>query len=62
MSIYRCPGCGFQYDESRGDPHEGLRPGTRWSSLPQDTVCPGCAVRERDDFELLDEPRSGAAG
>ncbi len=50
MSIYQCPGCGFHYDEARGDPHEGLAPGTRWLSLPEDHACPGCALRLRDDF------------
>ena len=56
MSVYRCPECGYQYDESRGDPYEGIQPGTTWLSLPEDTVCPGCAVRERDDFERWGEP------
>lgn len=54
MSCWRCPECGYQYDEARGDPHEGLLPGTRWARLPEDHVCPGCAVRARDDFERCD--------
>ena len=28
---YRCPGCGYIYDEARGDPHEGFAPGTAWA-------------------------------
>jgi rubredoxin len=51
---YRCPECAYLYDEALGDRHEGLKPGTRWSSLPEDFACPGCAVRTRDDFERLD--------
>lgn len=54
MSCWRCPECGYQYDEARGDPHESLLPGTRWARLPEDHVCPGCAVRARDDFERCD--------
>jgi rubredoxin len=53
LNCYRCPERGYQYDEARGNPYEGLDPGTRWLSLPEDTTCPGCAVRSRDDFELV---------
>jgi rubredoxin len=53
MSRYRCPECAYQYDESQGDRHEGLKPGTPWLSLPEDFACPGCSVRVRDDFEVL---------
>ena len=56
MSRYRCPECGYQYDESIGDRHEGLAPGTLWRSLPQDEACPGCSVRLREDFEHVDAP------
>lgn len=55
MSCWRCPECGYQYDEARGDPFEGLPPSTRWANLPEDHVCPGCAVRGRDDFERCEE-------
>lgn len=55
MSGYRrftCPGCGYAYDEGKGDPHEGFPPGTRWEQVPEDWACPACAVREKLDFEL----------
>ena len=58
MSVYQCTECGFQYDESLGDKHEGLRPGTRWLSLPEDFACPGCSVRLRDDFSLLPQAQT----
>ncbi|MGQ3056971.1 MAG: rubredoxin [Nevskia sp.] len=53
MAAYRryvCPGCGYRYDEQRGDPHEGFPPGTRWEQVPDDWACPACAVREKPDF------------
>lgn len=57
MSVYQCTECAFKYDESLGNRHEGLPPGTRWLSLPEDFACPSCAVRLRDDFvELPDAP------
>lgn len=48
---YRCPGCGYVYDERLGDPHEGFEPGTLWAAVPEDWACPACAVREKPDFE-----------
>ena len=54
MSRYVCPGCGYAYDEHAGDAHEGLPPGTAWSDVPDDWVCPDCGVREKVDFERAD--------
>ena len=50
MARYRCPGCGYTYDEARGDDHEGYPPGFRFDELPDDFVCPDCAVRYKEDF------------
>jgi rubredoxin len=52
MSRYRCPGCDYLYDEERGHPHEGFPPGTSWSVIPEDWVCPDCGVRDKLDFTL----------
>jgi alkane 1-monooxygenase len=49
-SSVRCPGCGYRYDVERGDPREGLMPGTPWADVPVDWTCPDCGVRSRDDF------------
>ena len=51
VSSFRCPGCGYTYDENAGDDHEGYPPGMRFSELPEDFVCPDCAVRYKEDFE-----------
>lgn len=53
MKRYRCPECGYVYDESKGDAHEGFPPGTLWSDLPEDFACPDCAVRTKADFLAL---------
>ncbi|MBN7796108.1 rubredoxin [Parahaliea mediterranea] len=55
MACFRCPGCGYTYDESQGDAHEGYPPGTPFEDLPEDFVCPDCAVREKGDFERARE-------
>ncbi len=54
MAKYRCPDCGYIYDETAGHPHEGFLPGTPWSAVPQSWCCPDCAVRDKVDFELIE--------
>lgn len=51
MSRWRCPGCGYVFDEEQGHPREGFPPGTRWSEVPDDWACPDCGVRDKVDFE-----------
>jgi rubredoxin len=51
MSAYRCPGCGYVYDEAKGAPREGFPAGTRFDEIPDDWCCPDCAVREKADFQ-----------
>ncbi|HEX5253468.1 MAG TPA: rubredoxin [Mycobacterium sp.] len=51
MTAYRCPGCDYTYDEAKGAPREGFRPGTPFTDIPEDWCCPDCAVREKVDFE-----------
>lgn len=53
MAVYRCPECGYTYDESAGDAHEGYPAGTPFSELPDDFACPDCSVRFKEDFEVL---------
>lgn len=55
MARYICSGCGYEYDEQRGEPHEGFKPGTSWDDIPEDWACPDCAVREKPDFEAADD-------
>jgi rubredoxin len=50
MMRYRCPGCGYTYDEARGDAHQGFAPGTTWAQIPASWCCPDCAVNEKADF------------
>lgn len=61
MSRYRCPECGYCYDEARGEPHQGYPAGTPWDALPDDFACPDCAIRLKDEFEPLAECPSPAA-
>ncbi|MES1945253.1 rubredoxin-type Fe(Cys)4 protein [Salinisphaera sp. PC39] len=57
---YRCPACGYTYDEALGDEDEGFEPGTPWSAVPEDWFCPDCAVRDKADFELVEQAGAGS--
>jgi rubredoxin len=41
---YLCTMCDYVYDEKRGEPHRGIKPGTKFEDLPDDYVCPVCAT------------------
>jgi rubredoxin len=41
---YLCTMCDYIYDEKRGEPHRGIKPGTKFKDLPDDYVCPVCAT------------------
>lgn len=50
MVQYECTVCGYVYDESQGDPDNGITAGTKWEDLPADWVCPVCGA-PKDQFE-----------
>jgi rubredoxin len=54
MTVYRCTGCDYVYDEAKGAAREGFPPGTCWEKIPEDWCCPDCAVREKIDFDILE--------
>ena len=41
---YLCTMCSYVYDEKRGEPHRGIKAGTKFVDLPDDYVCPVCAM------------------
>lgn len=51
MDIYECTVCGYLYDPEKGDPENGIEPGTPFEDLPQDWVCPVCGA-SKDQFEI----------
>ena len=46
---YYCPACGYIYDPDKGDPDNGIPPGTPYEKLPDSWVCPLCST-EKSDF------------
>jgi len=50
MKKYVCTVCGYIYDEAKGEPDEGIAPGTKWADIPDDFTCPDCGA-SKDMFE-----------
>ena len=53
MKKYQCTVCKYEYDPAKGDPTQGIAPGTPFEALPDDWCCPVCGV-PKDMFSELD--------
>ena len=51
MKKYVCDVCGYIYDPAKGDPDNGIDPGTAFETLPDDWVCPECGA-SKEDFSV----------
>jgi flavin reductase (DIM6/NTAB) family NADH-FMN oxidoreductase RutF/rubredoxin len=51
MEKYVCKVCGYVYDPKKGDPDNGVAPGTKFEDVPEDWVCPVCGATKQD-FEM----------
>ena len=51
MAKYKCNICGYTYDPEVGDADNGIAAGTEFQDLPDDWVCPICAVGKEDFSE-----------
>ena len=49
---YLCTMCDYIYDEKRGEPHRGIKPGTKFRDLPDTYVCPVCATDPRMQLQF----------
>jgi rubredoxin len=54
MQKYKCVLCGYIYDPAKGDPENGVAPGTPFEQVPNDWVCPECGA-EKDVFEKCND-------
>ncbi len=50
MKQWRCNVCGYIYDPAKGDPNNGVPPGTPFEKLSDDWICPLCGVG-KEEFE-----------
>ncbi len=53
MKKYECQVCGYIYDPEKGDPDQGVDPGTAFNDTPDDWVCPDCGVG-KEEFNPID--------
>jgi rubredoxin-NAD+ reductase len=60
MAQWECIVCGYIYDETTGDPDNGIAAGTKWADVPESWLCPDCCVG-KEDFELIAGTESTAA-
>ena len=44
MEKYVCSICGYVYDPEIGDPENGVEPGTAFTDVPADWLCPECGA------------------
>ena len=54
MTRYVCSGCFYTYDPDSGIPDHGIEPGTTFSDLPDDWICPECGLG-KDSFREYKE-------
>ena len=52
MAKWECKLCGYVYDSEKGDPDNGLEPGTAWEDVPDDWVCPLCGAGKGEFKEI----------
>lgn len=52
MKIWQCSFCSHVYDEAKGDPANGIPPGTPLEDLPDDWICPDCGATKAD-YQLI---------
>ena len=50
MRKWKCSICGYIYDPTKGDPENGVKPGTAFEAISEDWVCPTCGAT-KDMFE-----------
>lgn len=53
MKAYMCVICGWVYEEAKGNPDQGIPPGTRWEDVPENFKCPECGATKAD-FEMIE--------
>lgn len=52
MSKWKCRVCEYVYDPEKGDPDNGVKPGTAFENLPEGWVCPSCGA-SKDSFDKI---------
>lgn len=51
QATYTCVVCNYVYDPEKGDPDNGIKPGTAFEDLPDDWTCPVCGA-DKSQFKI----------
>ena len=51
---YVCALCGYVYKTNKGDPENGVEPGTEFEDISSEWSCPLCGA-SKEDFDLVDD-------
>ncbi len=57
MEKYQCR-CQYVYDPEKGDPTQGIAPGTPFENLPENWVCPLCGLEKKYFVKEIGKPTS----
>jgi rubredoxin len=52
MENWQCLACPYIYEQAKGDPDNGIAPGTKFEDLPDEWLCPVCSV-PKNQFEKI---------
>ncbi len=52
----QCSVCQWVYDPATGEPNQDVQPGTPWSEVPDNFLCPECSLGK----EVFDVPATEA--
>lgn len=57
MARWVCLECHYIYDPEKGDPKQGVLPGTPWEKVPDTWFCPECKIKKskKGVFKRLDD-------
>ncbi len=55
MKKYICTVCSYVYDEEKGSPEQGIAPGTPFSQLDDNYVCPICGASKAEFKDMQEE-------
>lgn len=50
--MMQCSVCQWVYDPAKGEPNQDVQPGTPWSEVPDNFLCPECSLG-KDVFNVL---------
>jgi len=52
LDKWQCLACPYIYESEKGDPINGVQPGTKFEHIPDYWVCPVCGI-SKDHFERI---------